>query len=73
MPLLHGYQQRLPGQDGAGARAGQDGEGTTDDGFQDTLVPHEVMVDTKPVTDLCAGGEFATSPSSSALVPDNSG
>ncbi len=71
MPLLHGYQQRLPGQDDAGPGTGQDrgddGDGTTNDGFQDALVPHEVIVDIEPVMSLCARGEFATSQSSSGF------
>ena len=57
MPLLDGHQERLPGQHGARAGAGEDGGGdgerTTDDGCQNALVPHEVIVDTEPVRDLC--------------------
>ena len=61
MALLHRYQQWLPGQERTRAGAGQDGgghgDGTKDDGFQNALVPHEVIVDTEPVTNLCAGSE----------------
>ena len=56
MPLLDGHQQRLPGQDRAGAGPGQYGrghdDGTTDDGSKDAFVAHEMIVDTEPVTNL---------------------
>ena len=57
VPLLDGYQQRLPGQERAGAGPGQNGgghsHGTTDDGSQDAVVAaHKMSVDTKPVTNL---------------------
>ena len=72
MSLLHGYQQRPPAQDGAGAGADQDGcrhsDGTTDDGFQDAPIPHEMNVDTEPVTNLCAGREVPGTASAEAAI-----
>ena len=72
MPLMHGHQQRLPAQDGAGAGADQDGcghgDGTTDDGFQDAPVAHEMNVDTEPVTNLCAGREVPGTASAEAAI-----
>jgi RNA polymerase-binding transcription factor DksA len=62
MPLVDGNEQWLPGEQRAGAGPDERGRGhgdcPTDDGAEEVLVRHVLIVGTQPVKDLCAAQEY---------------